>query len=1295
MEVTVKPGSIVINKRTSTSSNKYNFEGDNMTALEILSYLNIEAGGKNLMRSSGDCTSGCNLKNKGDFHSEGGVKTHVQGGSDVEIEKNEIVLVPEISSLGSYEFEGKTMTGKQIVSYLNEAGGGVRIMEKGGKLAKGGELPCYLYLSEIGGCAIGKKSELEKAKELSKTGTDNETTRQRTGWFINEFDGLWRFEISDKDVELLVDFDSLKNFIKENKDRDDYGIILNKVIKHPLLFNAYPEIKDIHINFIYNDKQSEISKVKLFYRDNNFTIIYNFYGEETAIWFREAASKKQRISKRLGVIIHEIQHIIQFREGLSGGTNQLWELRELYKEQGLHEGETEHTLQDHISAIAKKRCLNSSGELESRDAANRINLSDEERLNVIPFSDIDIDYENVTVRYYSPINFSKGGKLLYGGELSGNKTLLQQAKQLADNGFSNEEIRQKTGWFVNPYDKLWRYEINDSEMRLTEDFDYWRTFVPSRIKSAAFTISRIISHDKLFEAYPIIKDIYFELTYLPDKQHAFIETDLSSESKIGFAYNLYHENEHFNKLPKERQNTYRLNVIIHELQHIIQILEGFAGGGCVETYKNTLKEKQLSGEILTDQEKADLYIFETKKMLEYAGEIESMSVELRREMSDEIRKQQEPLKNVSLKFEHIFTLMEKKQHCGGYKSPPKFDDGGTISDKTNDYEIIYYISKKEHSDTYGIKAVKPLYIQRLWVNSACRNKGLGSKLLNEIEQYAKNNDCDIVFGHITQKSDFTRKSPEYLKYLNDVICIKQWLADRGYATNDENNDFHKVLNIEKMTNGGNIKTTEMETKSILNQKTDLLGSEKELWMYEFGKFSNYESKYKIAEVKYKRFTHDMPEYNTSMEHEWRNFKNIRFIKSDSKTGYCEIPLTEENEKLLNQYVSKKLAKITNIQKSPFDELNDYYFKEVRSAINNNKYQKAISEGRMTVSDAIAIIKSAGLEVPKEIIAMQVSTQFDIPVSEAKEALKIETEHKDTLEQVASGELTPEQAITKTVTDHLKENKDYYDKEKGLPAMEKKLSEEKPKEAWEMTFDEYAENEHKPNADFIDHLEKQIIKLKEKYDVISKTKTYADELNAAFPMGRVGFMKPNSRGAKLMESSLQKTIDNAVKSSQIRELISRLETRLKYYKLGRVNENGQDKVKSINKLKSLILATEKAITEKKIKDKILNEEEIQNAKNYLKTLKKDLAYQTKKYQTKHKEIVQQALSEGKSIPSEVLAEYPELRKEKQPIKIKSSSVNRDKLSEICKQADIEKNLIIAEVEDEDIEYYQSLGFKIIE
>ena len=60
-------------------------------------------------------------------------------------------------------------------------------------------------------------------------------------------------------------------------------------------------------------------------------------------------------------------------------------------------------------------------------------------------------------------------------------------------------------------------------------------------------------------------------------------------------------------------------------------------------------------------------------------------------------------------------------------------------------------------------------------------------------------------------------------------------------------------------------------------------------------------------------------------------------------------------------------------------------------------------------------------------------------NEVKTGIKIEHEHKDTVDKVKAGKIKSNNEAYKEITlDHLKEHKDYYDKTEGLPAMEKKL-----------------------------------------------------------------------------------------------------------------------------------------------------------------------------------------------------------------------------------------------------------------
>jgi hypothetical protein len=204
--------------------------------------------------------------------------------------------------------------------------------------------------------------------------------------------------------------------------------------------------------------------------------------------------------------------------------------------------------------------------------------------------------------------------------------------------------------------------------------------------------------------------------------------------------------------------------------------------------------------------------------------------------------------------------------------------------------------------------------------------------------------------------------------------------------------------------------------------------------------------------------------------------------------------------------------------------------------------------------------------------------------------------------------------------------------------------EKPKEVWEMTFDEFSADYDKPKQEVIEDYELAIVKLKEKYDKINNTKTYADDLSKAFSLGMVGFMKEGSRGRKLRDSALEKTIDNAVKSIEIRDKIAFFEQRLKSYKAGKVNSNGQPKIFTLSKLKSLIEASEKALKSGILKDKKLSNDELINLKESLSFWKRDFSNKTKKHKELHIKAIKQALAKNKNVPIEVLNEYPEFKKE---------------------------------------------------
>lgn len=130
-----------------------------------------------------------------------------------------------------------------------------------------------------------------KAQQMQKSGIDNETIRQNTGWFQDR-NGDWKFEFSDKDM-------SLKN-IKLEKDKT---YKLGDILEHDTLFDIYPELANYNVKFTDLNKPNGV---------------YNIFDKDIKI-NNNQLNKKQYKSSIEGTLIHEIQHAIQDIENFEGG----------------------------------------------------------------------------------------------------------------------------------------------------------------------------------------------------------------------------------------------------------------------------------------------------------------------------------------------------------------------------------------------------------------------------------------------------------------------------------------------------------------------------------------------------------------------------------------------------------------------------------------------------------------------------------------------------------------------------------------------------------------------------------------------------------------------------------------------------------------------------------------------------------------------------------------------------------------------------------------------------------------
>lgn len=267
------------------------------------------------------------------------------------------------------------------------------------------------------------KSALEKAMELEKDGTDSEKIRKETGWFKG-YDGKWRFEIDDSELEFKTDIEKnraaaielakmkVKSAELEEKivndtatkaEENEYynldekmieyrkGVKLSDVINHPKLFEAYPQLKNVDVYY-------EISSVNRgVYSSNGNVIMLN---------------PMHTIDEQKEAIIHEIQHAIQGIENFANGSN-----LEYWKNLGYSDEE------------AMAMYYNTAGEREARDVSARRDYNAEQRKNIRP----DIDRKDVV--------FANSGDPVY----SADKNIMQndfeeKVDQIENNTYNSNDV---------------------------------------------------------------------------------------------------------------------------------------------------------------------------------------------------------------------------------------------------------------------------------------------------------------------------------------------------------------------------------------------------------------------------------------------------------------------------------------------------------------------------------------------------------------------------------------------------------------------------------------------------------------------------------------------------------------------------------------------------------------------------------------------------------------------------------------------------------------------------------------
>lgn len=482
--------------------------------------------------------------------------------------------------------------------------------ERYGLIVGNGHVPEYTqssvpFMQLVGQrAAVANLDDLKRAREMHSRDVDEQEIWRETGWLLGR-DNKWRFEIPD-DLD-KIDFAPLF--------QDEYHIAkLKDIYDNPQLYKAYPALATRTVqltNKLDDNTRGMLEFVK--YPSGRVHV------SEIKLNQKLVESTPDKIKETL---VHEVQHAIQEYEDFarggnienSGGFNNYYRLGgeqearetserarsyteskhhidELSRQLDLKKKELEHVLanaskEEKADYAAYDRAYQNA---DTDNAADDTMASIEKKnwKSIELWNDIYMlgwyieDEKAITERMPKPhaydaiITFG-GGEVASADEVhynqlagtlaaTANMQALAQAVGMEKHDRSAEEIWNKTGW-VKGRDGRWRFEIPDNLNNVN---------FAALEKSTTCSLGEVYDNPKLYEAYPVLKDMRVRLSSdLPDDTSGRFNLD-------GITLN----QKKLKDSPEQVKET-----LVHEIQHAIQQEEGFASGGNASTRRQLLKK---------------------------------------------------------------------------------------------------------------------------------------------------------------------------------------------------------------------------------------------------------------------------------------------------------------------------------------------------------------------------------------------------------------------------------------------------------------------------------------------------------------------------------------------------------------------------------------------------------------------------------------------------------------------------------------------------------------------------------
>ena len=188
------------------------------------------------------------------------------------------------------------------------------------------------FIGEKGASRLDPQNlfSLSKAKQMLKEKACPPAIKSQTGWETG-VDGKWRYEIDDP----FVDTTAIEDYVKP---RFGEPVNIKMIVKDKTFLEAYPELEDLTLYVMYSPRKGTAG----------------YYNPSTHGMVLSMGNKADDFEYQIeGVLLHEVQHLVQEIEGFARGGSP--------------------------KAFGLRRYLRLAGEVEARNVCTRHSLTKDER----------------------------------------------------------------------------------------------------------------------------------------------------------------------------------------------------------------------------------------------------------------------------------------------------------------------------------------------------------------------------------------------------------------------------------------------------------------------------------------------------------------------------------------------------------------------------------------------------------------------------------------------------------------------------------------------------------------------------------------------------------------------------------------------------------------------------------------------------------------------------------------------------------------------------------------------------